>query len=317
LLQTVALELSSACGFACVYCDRKHWSAQGVVRETQHLEPRLVERILDEVTGMSPRPSLTLSFEGESALHPQFPELLALAGARGLRPWLSTSLKGAGDDGLAAMLAHCGTVCVSLEIDREAFAQRRGTVKDYGVVLKSMERLLAVGGRAEGYAAVAVSAVVPADEAIDSKRVSDFCATWIDRVDEIYLWNEWDFGEGIRLARSEGLARHLRRRRRCLQPEGFLAVLSDGTVSPCCLTSRVRLQGVTARDGILAVLEAPAYQAFLARHAAMELEGLPCQACDGWLEGWLGDETRTLQIGHSEAKIFREGCTERIPGRRA
>jgi len=268
---------------------------------------------LDEIAEMVPRPSLTLSFEGESTLHPSFSDLLAMAGARGFRPWISTSLKGASQKTFEAMLAHCGTICVSLELERETFAKHRGSREDNDAVLFALDQLLAA--RQSNSAKIAVSAVLHDALTLDAPPARAFVARWIDQVDEVFLWNEWSYGESIRISAGAGLVKHLRRRRPCHQPGSFLAILSDGTVSPCCVTSRVRIKGVTVHGGIRAALEAPAYRSFLARHAVMDLDDLPCRTCEGWLEGWLGDDERTLDLDNRPVSVSLEGFTARIPGR--
>jgi aryl-alcohol dehydrogenase-like predicted oxidoreductase len=315
--RSVALELSSVCQFTCSYCDKRNWRELGLDRTAPFLDEGLFRRLVDEIATWALTPRLTLSYEGESLLHPRFAEMIEYAAAVGLRPWVTTSLLGGDDRALAAMVEHASTISVSLDGLAPGFCRVRGTPEQYRRVRERLRLLTEIGSGGRRRAKVAASMVRPVSSARTSAAVRRFVQDCAEFVDEVNIWPELAFGAtDIRLNPPPKLARHLRRRRTCLQASGFLAVLSDARLSPCCVTSRVRFRDLDSRGGLAAVLDSAAYRAFVDRHRTGALAGTPCEACDGWLEDCFETEEAIFMLNGTALPAFREGLCLRIPTRR-
>lgn len=308
LPRTVALELSSACPLACSYCERQQWRGTDLQRKVSHMPSDLFFRLADELAAWVPVPHVTLSYEGESTLHPRFVELLAYLASRGLRPWIATSLVHSSEETLAALVEHCSTVCVSLDGPRENFLMRRGDATRYDAVMGSFNRLLELRGVKERRAEIAVSSVVTAT---DSPLLARFAAEWHGRVDTVYGWLEIEYGR--RIACGDASFGSAGPRRRCRNPYEYLAVMSDGRLSPCCVSSRVWLP-VQAADGLASAWQSAAYREFRRRHAELRLSGTPCDSCDLWLDGWSADEQWTLEWAGRRWLGVVCGSTIRVTG---
>ncbi len=313
LPQTVALELSSACRLACRYCDRRNWTRLGIERRRPFLDVDLYHALVEELSAAWPRPALTLSFEGESALHPDFSAMLAFAAEHGFRPWISTSLVGVDETALAAMAEHSGTISVSLDGLEGDFLRQRG--KAYSQVTASLERLIELSAARPARPRLSVTMVTEGAHHVGPNSYA-FLERWLPLVDEAHLFEELRCAEGIRVPPSAGLHRHLARRRRCHQPFAFLAVLSDGRLCPCCTTSRVRFPDLHAGVGLQAAINSVEYQEFLARHRHMNLDGTACATCEGWIEGWLAGNEGTVAINERAAKTQGDGLGLHITGLR-
>lgn len=295
---TVAIELSSSCHLRCVHCDKRYWSAFGGERASPFMDLGLFRSLVDEIA-TSRKTAVTLSYEGESLLHPGILEALEYMEATRVRPWLTTTLEGARDELLEALVRTCSVVSVSLALSDASFQETRGPIQILREAEDRLQRLLSLRTTVPSAARIAVNAVLPGGVPLGSPGVAAFARRWMGRADDIQVWFEMAYGREIRHLHRGGVSRHLARRRVCVQPWNYVAVLSDGTVSPCCVTSRVRLPGVTARRGLADALEQPAYREFLARQASRQLDGMPCVSCDCWLDDWLGDETVPVAPGLS------------------
>jgi hypothetical protein len=222
---------------------------------------------------------------------------------------------GANEDVLAALVDCCGNISVSIATSQDEFVACRGPVSAYAATLERIEKLSALRARRGHPARLALNTTLRPGLALSSPAVTSFVAHWRARVDEIQVWMEMAYAEGIGHVHRAGLTRHQQRRRVCMQPFSFVAVLSDGTVCPCCVSSRVRLATVNARSGLAAALRQPEYCEFLARHSSLALEGTACTSCEAWLDDWLGDEE--VPLGQTGITATLEGATARIEGKPA
>lgn len=311
---TVALELSSRCGLHCRYCDRTNWAGVNGSRSAPFMDVSLVRRIVDEVS-LSPRTMLSLSFEGESLLHPDIAEILAIVADSGRPAWLTTTLPPQAEPHLSQMLQACSMICVSLAIDEDAYVADRGSDRSYAKSRELLHDLLARRPTVCSPSAVSVNATLPPELSLDNSRVRAFVSQWRSAVDDVYLWREMSYQPHEIRCRHDGhLTTHLRRRRVCMQPFRYVAVLSDGSLSPCCHTGRLGLAHVKVSEGLSAALVHPDYQAFLERHRHRDTAGLLCDNCDAWLEDWLGEETEMLPDGIAAR---HEGFSVHVPGCRS
>ncbi len=312
--QTIALELSSACHFSCEYCDRVNWQAPQHTRLRAHMDYDLFTRVVDEITSCGHPISLTLNYEGESLLHPRIVDMLEYCRRRNVRPWLSTRLHPASPELMHVILASCDTVAVSLDMagpDGCAAPNQSGTDRARAQVA-NLDLMLQ---RAHaGSARIVVTTVLERGDSVENPKVLAFVEKWLDRVSSIYLYQGVEFGpNSIRYMNDLGISDHLKRRRPCRQPFSYLAIMSDGRMAPCCITSRVCMQETTVEPTLLGALSGSELAAFRARHKTMDLTHTICDDCDMWIESWLGEEDVTLSLpGGRTVRAVNEGGAIRI-----
>ena len=312
LPNTVAFELASVCGLSCDYCDMRNWSRYGIEREKKYMEFPLFQKVIDEITQLTIIPSITLSYEGESLLHPYFCKFLKYLNEKNIRPWITTSLLGGNPKKLDAMIYYCDTISVSLDGDEQMFVKNRGSVKQFKKVSEQLNRLLRRKNRSG--VKINLNMTLSPPHNISSKPVKHFIDRWIHEVDELYIWKQIQFGEKIIYLHRDGIEKHLERRRPCQQPFNYTAILTDGRIAPCCNTSRTVLPGLNIANGYLEAFTSQTFIKFLNNHKKYELKGTPCEKCELWLDDWLGDEVETITNNKGEAvTCYHEGNTIRIP----
>lgn len=300
--QTIALELSSQCGLNCFYCDRQNWDA-GVRRNRPHMDLGLFGQLVDEISEMMPQPQVSLSFEGESTLHPEFIRMLEYLNEKKIRPWITIRAKRAGKPELNALIQRCSAVSVSMELNETAIG------------IKFVGDIIDLANPEINDIELSVNHTLCPPDHLESPGVVKFIETFKEKVHEVYIWNKIDFGASITHSDIQGIERHLERRRICKQPFSFLAVLSDGRVSPCCVTSRTVFRTIDASNGIAAVLKSEEYRHFLNDHENMNLGKYICGRCDLWLDDWLADEKGNIKLSkYRTVEAHFEGATVRIEG---
>lgn len=276
----------------------------------------MYKRIIDELIEWEKVPSITLSYEGESTLNPKICEYLRYLDHKNIRPWISTRELSGDENVLSCLLEYCGAISVSIDGDE---AQPRGNNKtdlSYENLKKRLIRLIDLSQKSCFGTAISVSRVLHPPENIESPLVKDFVTDWIDHVHEIYLWQKIDFSHGLRYSYREGIEKHLKRRRVCEQPFSYVAVLSDGRISPCCNTSRTVFTTINADDGLEPALASKEYQNFLEKHRSIHLQDMPCHDCELWLDSWIGDEILNMTLKDGlQHQVFLEGSSYRIKGK--
>ena len=314
--KTIAFEISSDCRFDCIYCDRRNWQKLNLKRTRPFMDINQYKQIIDEVTEWKTVPSITLSYEGESILNPQFNEYLKYLGSKDIRPWISTRELSDDDDVLNLLLECCSAICVSLDDDKTYTLQNQKKGESNKDLEKRLLKLIQLAEKNCSQTSLSVSIVVFPPETPESPRVRDFIAEWIDSVHEIFLWQKIDFSQGIKYSYRDGIEKHLRRRRVCEQPFSYLAVLSDGRISPCCNTSRIVFNSLNISKGLTSALESEEYQNFLEKHLSLQLLNTACQECELWLDSWLGDEKYFISLDDGrQCQVFFEGSSYRIKGK--
>jgi len=300
--KTIAFELSSQCEHECPYCDRKNWTSD-FQRKTPHMDYALFSQLVDEVSGMIPVPSITASYEGESVLHPEFVKMLGYFNRKNIRPWITIRPELNCEPELNAIIENCSAVSVSIELS------------DINLGSKYIEHLLELKTLKNSNLEISVNHTLSSPNKLTSPLGILFIETFINKVHEIYFWNKIKYGTSITHNNKSGIEEHLKRRRVCLQPTSFLAILSDGRVSPCCNTSRVVLKTIDASKGINAVLASPEYIRFLEDHEDILLKKYICEKCTLWMNEWLGDETIQISLFNgNKTDAYLEGHTIRIAG---
>ena len=305
LPETIALELSSQCRLNCPYCDRWNWDAD-VRRKRPHMDFDLFRQLADEIAEMEPCPAVTISYEGESTLNPNFTQMLEYLNEKKIGPWITIRAEQTEKPELKAIVENCAAVSISMELtDTGLSIAEKGFIDDMLVLKNSNDQDFEIN--------VNHTLHPPLD--IGTPQIINFIETWRSKVHEIYIWNKIEFGTSITHSFRQGIEKHLKRRRVCKQPFSFLAVLSDGRISPCCNTSRTAFKTIDVSNGIAAAFGSGEYKRFLEDHENMVLENYICLKCELWLDDWLGDEK--VQIKLTEAKQVEahlEGSTIRIEG---
>ena len=309
---TIAFELVSICPLHCNYCDMQNWNKYGVERQKKYMKFELFKNIIDEMIHFEKMPSIILSYEGESLVHPKFIQFLEYLDKYSMRPWITTSLLGGSIEKLNAMIDYCDTISVSLDGNKEMFTKNRGSVKQFEKVNEQLELLLDEKNRSD--VKINLNMTLSPLYDINSISVRNFIEHWMSSVDEIYIWKQIDFGENIVYLYRDGLEEHLKRRRPCQQPFNYAAILTDGRIAPCCNTSRTVLRELNIADGIVDTFTSNIYQEFLDNHKTLHIKGSPCESCELWLDDWLGDEKSSITINTGDKiTYYHEGNTIRFP----
>lgn len=274
------------------------------------------KRIIDEVADWGPIPSITLSYEGESILNPKINAYLKYLGIQKIRPWISTRELSDDEGVLKCLLQFCSSISVSMDENVDHSQKNHNTDAFLNKLKKRFFNLTKLAQKDYPETSLSVSMILHPPQDIESLLVKNFIAEWIDYVHEIYLWQKIDFTNGLKYHYRNGIEGHLRRRRVCDQPFSYLAVLSDGRISPCCNTSRVIQRSINVSNGLLNAINSEEYQKYLERHRSLDLRDTPCEDCELWLDSWLGDEMLNISLGDGrQCQVFCEGSSYRIEGK--
>jgi MoaA/NifB/PqqE/SkfB family radical SAM enzyme len=84
------LEINSACNLKCPTCTKGNMA--GFDHKTGHMDPDLMEEILDKIKSENPQAIVFVYGNSEPFLHPKLPECIAAIRSRGLHPEMSTNL---------------------------------------------------------------------------------------------------------------------------------------------------------------------------------------------------------------------------------
>jgi radical SAM protein with 4Fe4S-binding SPASM domain len=269
----VWIEPSAACGMGCQFCP----TGRGLVPAGGLLPPGTFMRIAE---GLPPRCEVNLHHRGEPLLHP---ELAAMAGAlvsAGHRVRVNTNgmlLEGEARRGLV----ESGLDVLSLSFDgpdagRYARLRPGG---DYARVVANLKALLAERGEA-GPRVVEVELIAFPDLGAPGEVRARTAAVFAPlRPDRIVLRPAHNWGGLDAPASREGKVPPCRR---CPHPWTTLAVLADGTVTPCPqdFAGKLRLGNVNETP-LAGIWNGPRLRELRAAHAAGRIAGLdPCRNCD-------------------------------------
>jgi radical SAM protein with 4Fe4S-binding SPASM domain len=266
----------------------------------------LFRQLADEISEMEPSPAVTISYEGESILNPDFSRMLEYLNEKKIRPWITIRAGQIGKSELRSIVEHCSAVSISMELDVTGISvPEKGFIDDMLVLNNSNGHDIEIS----------VNHTLHPPHDIRSLQIINFIETWRSKVHEIYIWNKIEFGTSITHSHSKGIEKHLKRRRVCKQPFSFLAVLSDGRISPCCNTSRTAFKTINVSNGIAAAFRSGEYKQFLEDHENTVLGNYICRNCELWLDDWLGDEKVQIMLTEAEqVDAHLEGGTIRIEG---
>jgi len=227
MLKKAYVEITNVCNLRCAFCP-------GTKRAPRAMSPAEFAAVLDKLRGAVSY--VYLHIMGEPLLHPQLEELLAIAGARGMRVCITTNgtlLAARADVLLSAAVLH--KVSVSLHSvegnggDPADARQYLETVWSFAVRAAARGVICALRLWNEGAADAGNGAI------LDFLREKTGSADWPEPrahsfrlAENLYLEREaafeWPDPDAAETATEF-----------CQALRGQLGVLADGTVVPCCL----------------------------------------------------------------------------------
>ena len=293
----VTVELTNNCNLACEMCPRKYMTAK-----KGYMSFGLYEKIINEITSHKDV-ALIPFFRGESLLHPQFIDMMALARRKGVRSiQLATNA--------LVLKPETGKALIDLELDFISFSidtvnadiyARVRLGGDLFQVLKNIEFFCAYK-KANGAdkPVIQVSTVRTIETA---KHINDFVKYWHDKADRIRVYeehsNNGSFGE---LNKTD--CKDFPKRLPCLKPFTDLVIYWDGRAALCNHDwDRTRNLGDVNKTSIEEIWKSWKYQDIRTAHLENhnDLEDL-CKKCDHWKSHYLPERMiGELYAGKSES----------------
>jgi radical SAM protein with 4Fe4S-binding SPASM domain len=268
--QVDQIELTNRCPYSCKMCPR----TTSMDRAIGNMPLDLFERIVEQIAGR--QTYVGLHHFGESLVHPELPDAVALAGRYGLTSGLSCNpptLK----PRLAARLleAGLGNMVLSLDsLEPETYREIRGRAADFDRAdanLRELVRLRDEGGHTTWITLQMISLRCNQSEA---DRFLAYCQKLgVDRGVVIRL-GRWDFDdeyvEQLGTFTTAGYTGY------CSRPWTSVVVLWDGRVVPCCHDyNGAVVIGDLRRQSLEEVWRSPEAEAFRVQNERYQL----CRQC--------------------------------------
>jgi len=250
------------------------------------MEFGLFTKVVDEISGFRPLPSVGLNFSGESLLHPRFLDALVLLKERGL-------ISGTGFNTNASFLnpevaeaiveSHVRSVSVSLDGFKASHERIRVGSRYDRVVENTMFLVAARRRRGATHPHIVVN-LTRVDQ--DESEIAAFVAHWAPLVDEVRVYEQ--LSADSRLVTTNPLLDQVlsTRRMSCSQPWQYIAVLADGSITLCChdiLGVGGGFEANAADTSILAIWNGRGYRRL--RHLILKghQASVPaCAVCEAW-----------------------------------
>ncbi len=223
------IELTNVCPYACRMCPRP----RRMTRKTGYMDLGLFREICRQIAPF--QRFVSLHHFGESLLHPQLPEAVAIAREHGLNTGLSCNAPSM-DLPLAQRLQDSGLSSITFNLDsmnNDCYQKIRGTSHTVEENIRAIAAFLESNARLDEPTLVSVQMIGMRENKEDE---SDFMKTARDMgVDRalVVKFGQWDFSD----AEAEQMA-DLEDRSLCHPPcparWESLCVLWDGVVVPCC-----------------------------------------------------------------------------------
>jgi len=276
-IETIALELASSCNLSCSYCDNQYRQSKKSERALEFMPVDMIDFIISETMEFEVKPSITLSYEGESTLHPNFELILEKFHSNNFNTWLSTNAVNTSLSLLKLLEKKCSHTCISVH--------NYSSFEKISLLLKKSD-----------FKNISLSWILDSFDSHSINRWYREFGSALDLSVPIYFWLKARYSsQKIEIMDKKPFEVHLKSRKPCMAPFNYLAILSDGKISPCCITSRYTLKGVDIYDGFENVVNSDEYLYYLNQHKELKLEEYgTCLNCEFWLEGWLGDQEVTL-----------------------
>ncbi len=270
------IELTNRCPMRCGFCPRGIPGA--MARPIGRMSPDLFQRLLDQLHPEQAdyRP-LELHHLGESLLHPELPDLIAAASARGLPTELSVNPSLLAPElGRALVAAGLRRLVVSLDgMDGETLGAVRGPAADYADAERNLDALIDHLGQLADPPALVIQMI---DLARNRDQHQRFLARWgatgvktvrayvkpLDGVDP-------DTGQP-----SPAPLGFL-----CSYPWRSVVVLWDGRVVPCCRDADAALVlGDLSHQSLEEIWNGPAAERLRRHHRERDFDDHPlCRDC--------------------------------------
>ncbi len=261
------IEPTNHCPFACIMCPRP----AKMTRQLGFMDLALFRRVISEVAGFA-EPTRSQEIElfhfGESLLHPQIHEMIAIASRRDLKVVLSVNAP-ALTPGITERIlkARPWRIIISLDgFDAATYRKIRGPAADFDRALGNLENLARSAERQDSKTEIVVRMI---ELHANRDQVEPFKKHWQElgfraEIREFFAWNSSDL---VDLGRITKYPPNMP----CPFPWQHLIVQFNGDVVPCCRDYNGQAVLGTVRDQTLGeIWNSPEYAAFRRQHASGE-----------------------------------------------
>lgn len=287
-IRWINLEFASACNLRCKWCSLDH------TKPKLTMSPELLERVLAELSTdrAFQLDRIELHNGGETLMHPELPEMLAVL--RKYRDQLPPVhlLTNAGlltEEKARIILDSEAISRIRFSIDggtRESFEELRAPAK-WSKISDNVRRFLALNESCARSVETGIICLVGTDQTLSTDWMEPDFAELFERVDQLHIrWpHNWDGSEDLGIDDS-GYRKHTESRKHqvCYFLEMDLVVLPGGDVTVCCadLNSRGVIGNVN-ESSLREVYLSKVRRSMLEKFAAGEKDSIDlCKDCSGY-----------------------------------
>nr|CRH06917.1 putative Fe-S oxidoreductase [Candidatus Magnetococcus massalia] len=272
------IEVTNHCPYRCIMCPRDQQMSRDLGYMAMDLYAKLIAEMATFPEEIKAR-ELELFHFGESLLHPQLDEMVAIASTAGLKPVLSVNpphLKPAISERLLKAKPH--RIILSIDgFDAQSYREIRGQPAHFAQAVKHVEALVACHRERNSETDLLVRMIHMHRNSDQVARMEAFWRSVGVRFEprEFFPWTE---SELAALGEHGKNPPHMP----CPFPWSYLVVQWDGSVVGCCrdLNGENRLGNANQRS-LQEIWGGPAYRQFRAMHAAGDFSQSPlCAKCD-------------------------------------
>ena len=260
--KTIIVELTNVCDLKCPLCT----TYVGMRRSTGFMEFGLFRRLIDELAGCLPKPTISMNMSGEPLLHREVDRFVAYAADHGHRTFISTNTTRL-DEALAGRLIEAGLSAIHLCVDGATAesheAYRVGS--SFEKVRHNCEGLLQARKRRErSNPFVTIQTLLTAYSENEMREMLDWA--WRIGADEVFF-KSLSLGSNTspqQRLQSEHLIPLRPQFRReslpantpCKYPAEHTLVYWNGAIGVCCVdfNNMADLGGIQQHGGVLAAL---------------------------------------------------------------
>lgn len=284
----IGIELTSRCNLMCTMCalHSKKAKSQPDRRADGDMDFELFQKIVEEVSSFSRKPSLSLNYAGESLLYPRFPDVLMLLSKMGLsrKSEFTTNGNLLGRK-VADMLLESfeGEINVSLDGFKESHERIRvGSNYDrvHNNLMYLIEQRRSLGVSRPGI----VANLVRVDQS--ESEIQAFVDYWVPLVDKVTV--SVQLTPDSRIVESNKYLDNLlsARRKLCTWPFFYLGILWDGSIVLCCHD----IPGLGGNIGanvknerLMSIWRGPEFKRIRQKMIKGEVSDIPaCRNCEAW-----------------------------------
>lgn len=238
------IELTNRCPYACKMCPRTF----DMTRPLGDLSLSLFERLMTQLQGR--QQYVALHHFGESLVHPQIADAVALATAQGISTGLSCNPPSL-HPGLGQKLLDSGLANVVLSfdsLDSGTYREIRGQAADFDRGDRNLREFIRARDAGAYRTFVTLQMINMRCNATEAERFLDYCRDVSVDYGVVIRLGRWDFDDdrvdALGDSRSIGYSAY------CTRPWTSVVVLWNGLVVPCChdYDGAVVLGDVTRQD---------------------------------------------------------------------